>query len=101
MYLIYSTAPNILEAKKIARTLVEQKLAACVNIVGGVESLYEWQGEIETAQEVLLLIKAFDFAKVEAKIKELHSYEVPEIVAVEVARASQEYREWMEQVLLQ
>ena len=99
MRVILSTAPNIDEAKQIARHLVENHLAACVNIVPKVTSIYEWQGEIVEDSEALLIIKAADFAKVEEAIKKLHSYEVPEIISFEVDEGSRDYLEWMRDVL--
>src|SRR5437660_7827588 len=79
--LVLSTAGSKEEAQKIARALVERLLAACVNIVA-VESIYRWEGEVEQAQEWLLVIKTTDeaFDRVRAAIKELHSYEVPECI---------------------
>ncbi|SMC09820.1 divalent-cation tolerance protein CutA [Nitratiruptor tergarcus] len=101
MYMIYSTVSDMQEAKKIAHALVEQRVAACVNIIERVTSVYKWEGKVENADEVLLIIKAIDFAAVEKKIKELHSYEVPEIVAVKIEEVNEEYASWMRQVLLQ
>ncbi len=89
------------EAQKIAQYLVEQKLAACVQITGSMESTYRWKGKIETATEWLCLIKTREdlFEKVEAAIKKLHSYETPEIIAVPIVKASKEYSIWLEDSL--
>ena len=86
-------------AKSIARTLVESKLAACVNIVPQITSIYSWKGEIVEDNEFLLIVKskleAYD--KLEAKIKELHSYEVPEIIAFDINKGLPEYLRWIEE----
>lgn len=85
------------EAKQIARTLVEENLAACVNIVGPVQSIYRWQGAIEDATEYLLIIKTRTslYQKVEQRITELHSYEVPEIIAFALASGADNYINWI------
>jgi periplasmic divalent cation tolerance protein len=94
--LVLSTAGTKEEAQKIARGLVEQLLAACVNIVA-VESIYRWEGEVEQAQEWLLVIKTTDeaFGRVCAAITELHSYEVPECISISVEGGSDEYLQWL------
>ena len=94
--LVFSTAGSKEEAQKIARALVERLLAACVNIVA-VESIYRWEGEVEQAQEWLLVINTTDeaFDRVRATIKELHSYEVPECISVAVEDGSAEYLQWI------
>ncbi len=86
-------------AKSIARTLVESKLAACVNIVPQITSIYSWKGEIVEDNEFLLIIKSKSEAydKLEAKIKELHSYEVPEIIAFDINKGLPEYLRWIEE----
>lgn len=101
--IIFCTCPDDKVAKKLATHLVSKKLAACVNIVPGLTSVYEWQGEIETAQEHLLLIKSRDdvYPQIEAAILEQHPYELPEIVAVPMAHALPQYLEWMDSCLLQ
>ncbi len=95
--IVFTNAPDRAVAEKIARTLVEQKLAACVNILGACASIYRWEGRLETADEVPLLIKTRTelYAEVEDTIKRLHPYELPEIVAVPVAQGSAEYLEWI------
>ena len=90
------------EAEKIAQYLVEQKLAACVQITGPIASTYRWKGKVETAQEWLCLIKTREdlYDKVEKAIKELHSYETPEIIAVPIIKGSSEYLSWLDDVLV-
>jgi periplasmic divalent cation tolerance protein len=95
--IILSTAGSEDEARKIARHLVEHRLAACVNIVPRIESVYRWQGKVESSQEWLLLIKtsAEKIPAVRDAIRELHSYELPECVAVSIDDGSTEYLEWL------
>lgn len=100
-HLIYCTCPNLEIAERIARQLVSAKLAACVNIVPGVSSIYEWQGQIETAQEHLLMIKSQParFVAIEAAIKAMHPYQIPEIIAVPVQNGSADYLQWIDSCL--
>lgn len=95
--IVLTTAPSHEEARKIARALVDRRLAACVNIVPQIESVYRWQEKVETAQEWLLLIKtqAEAFDRVRDTIKELHSYELPECVMIEITGGSEAYLEWI------
>jgi periplasmic divalent cation tolerance protein len=95
--IVLSTAGTKEEAHKIAHALVERHLAACVNIVPQVESVYRWQGKVEVAQEFLLLIKtsAERFAEVSGALRELHSYEVPECVSVAIEDGSEDYLKWL------
>ncbi|MDP9269177.1 MAG: divalent-cation tolerance protein CutA [Acidobacteriota bacterium] len=95
--IILSTAGSREEADRLASALLERRLAACVNVVGPVASTYRWQGKVEHADEFLLLIKSTDarFAAVAAAIKELHSYELPECVELEVTAGSDAYLEWI------
>ncbi len=92
-----TTAGSDDEARTIARAVVERGLAACVNVVSGVRSVYRWKGEIAEDDERLLIMKT-DAAHVEplrSAIRELHSYEVPEFVVVEVVGGDQAYLEWL------
>ena len=95
--IVFTHAPDRAVAENIARALVERKLAACVNILAECKSIYRWQGKIETAGEVPLLIKtrADIYDELEAVIKSLHPYELPEIVAVPVERGSGDYLDWI------
>ena len=95
--IVITSAPDRDVALKIARALIERKLAACVNILAECTSVYRWQGKLETATEVPLLIKtrAAIYPELEAAIKSLHPYELPEIVAVPIERGSPEYLEWV------
>lgn len=95
--MVFVMAANGDEAESIAQALVREKLAACVNIVGSVHSIYRWRGAIENASEHMLVIKARrrDFPKLERRVRELHSYEVPEIVAMTLAAGSKPYVAWL------
>ena len=94
---VLTTAPSQEEAVRIARMLVEERLAACVQVLGPITSLYRWQGAIETAQEWLCIAKTLRrlYPEVERAIRESHSYQVPEILAVEVAAGGADYLAWL------
>jgi len=91
------TAKDRAEAEKISRALLEMRLIACANILGGVASCFVWQGEIEAADECLILMKTRRslFAEVTQQVKALHSYEVPEVIALPIADGSEEYLAWL------
>jgi len=95
--LIFTTTASDAEARKVATTLVERRLAACVNIMPRVASVYRWQGQVEAAEEFLLIIKTVKAkqSQVQSAIRELHSYELPECIAIEVEGGSAEYLEWI------
>ncbi|HEY1852317.1 MAG TPA: divalent-cation tolerance protein CutA [Candidatus Binataceae bacterium] len=95
--LIFSTVASEEQAASIARALVDERLAACVNIVGPVRSIYRWRDAIEDEREFLLLIKtrATLYIKVEKRIRELHSYEVAEVISTSIDRGSPPYVKWM------
>jgi periplasmic divalent cation tolerance protein len=95
--IVLSTAGSEDEARKIAHHLVEQRLAACVNIVPQIESVYRWKEKVESSQEYLLLIKtsAERFPQIRDAIRELHSYELPECVAISIEDGSSEYLQWL------
>ena len=94
---VLTTTGSQEEARRIAHALVERRFAACVNIVPQIESAYRWQGKVETATEWLLVIKtqAHAFERVRDTIKELHSYDLPECVMLEVQAGSSEYLRWI------
>ena len=98
---IITTTETKEQAEAIARRLVENKLAACVQIAGGIESIYSWQGKIERSREYLCLIKTREdlFNRVADVIKTLHSYEVPEIIAVPIINGGREYLAWLTDTL--
>ena len=85
------------DAERIARTLVETRLAACVQIVGPIMSIYRWKGKIETAGEWLCLIKGRkqSYGAIERTIRSLHTYETPEIIAVPITAGSRDYLDWL------
>jgi periplasmic divalent cation tolerance protein len=94
------TCANGAEAKRIARAVVEERLAACVNILpGAVSSIYRWKGRVESARETLLIIKTSRkrLVKLQAAIERLHSYDVPEFIAFPIVAGSRAYFEWVEE----
>ncbi len=94
---IFVTSSSIHEARKIGQTIVEEGLAACCNIVQPIESIFKWQGKLHIEGEVLMIFKTREdmFSNVEKRVKELHSYEVPEIIAVPVTQGSKSYLDWI------
>ena len=95
--IVLTTAGSEEEARKIARHLVEKRLAACVNIIPQIESIYRWQGKVDSSREWLLLVKTTDerFPAVRDAIRELHSYELPECVVLNIEDGSSEYLQWL------
>jgi len=95
--LVFSTVADIEEARKIARALVDKQLAACVNIVGPIHSIYRWKENIEESDEILLVIKttAEGFPRLRDELKILHSYEVPECISVNIEDGLPEYLKWI------
>ena len=92
------TCGSVKEARRIARALVELRLAACVNVLQGpVESIYRWKGRVKSAKESLLVIKTSRrrYGALQAEVRRLHSYEVPEIVALPIEAGSREYLDWV------
>lgn len=96
--IVFCTCPNAESAERIARALVEERLAACVNAMGGLVSTYRWKEAIEVDDEVLLLIKttADRLDALETRLIELHPYEVPELLAIEPVAGSARYLAWLE-----
>lgn len=99
--IILCTCPDRESAEKIARQLINDKIAACINILPGITSIYTWQGNIETEQEHLLLIKTRKdrFQAIEKSIQTSHPYEIPEIIAIPVENGLAEYMQWIESCL--
>lgn len=99
--LVLITASSLDEGEKIGSALVKQGFAACCNIIPEVKSIFKWKGEICREKEVLLLLKskASLFEDLKKKIKQLHSYEVPEIIAFSIEAGLQDYFKWMDEVL--
>ncbi|HET7675380.1 MAG TPA: divalent-cation tolerance protein CutA [Gammaproteobacteria bacterium] len=97
LVVILSTCPDAASAERIARALVEERLAACVNCVPGLRSFYRWQEQIQADAEVLLVIKsaADRFEAVEALVRKLHPYELPELIAVPLTTGSAPYLAWL------
>ena len=101
-YLVLVTCASATEARRIARAVVEARLAACVNMLpGAVTSIYRWKGKVESARERLLLIKTSRkrLAKLQAVVERLHSYDVPEFIALPIAAGSRAYLAWLEENL--
>jgi len=99
--LVLSTCDSEEQATQIAHRLVEQRVAACVNIVSNVRSVYRWKEKIEDAAEFLLVIKSRRdfFAALRAEIEKIHSYEVPEIIAIPIVDGSEAYLRWFDREL--
>jgi periplasmic divalent cation tolerance protein len=99
---VFVTCGSAEEASRIARSVVDARMAACVNILGSpVESIYRWKGSVENAKEFLLIMKTTGarFEGLRRLIKTLHSYEVPEIIAIPIAAGSPDYLSWLETTL--
>ena len=91
------TCSSMEEAEKIGNSLVEKKLAACVNVVPEIKSIFYWKGKISRENEILLIAKSRMelFDSIQSEIKELHSYEVPEIIALPISAGSEKYLDWI------
>ena len=91
------TVPDRESGERIAKALVEERLAACVNVVPGLTSVYRWEGKVEEASEALLLIKtaASKFEALKKRVQELHPYDLPEIIALSVTAGSSDYLKWI------
>ncbi|MBN2537914.1 divalent-cation tolerance protein CutA [candidate division WOR-3 bacterium] len=94
---VFTTLPDEAGAARLARALVERRLAACAQVVGPVTSTYRWQGAVEQAQEWLCLMKTDrgHWPELEKAITELHPYDTPEIIALPITAASERYRAWL------
>jgi periplasmic divalent cation tolerance protein len=97
VWIVLTTFPDLENARQIGTRLVEEQVAACVNLLPAAESIYRWRGSVETATEIPALIKttAAGFARLEEVLRRLHPYEVPEIIALPVASGSAPYLEWV------
>ncbi|MGB8169179.1 MAG: divalent-cation tolerance protein CutA [Chthoniobacteraceae bacterium] len=95
---VFTTWPDAVAARAAARVFVEERLAACANLVPAIESIYRWEGKVETASEVWMILKTTigRYPQLEARIKALHSYEVPEIVSLRVTDGLPAYLRWVE-----
>ncbi len=96
---ILITAKDKIEAKAISDKLLKDKLIACANIIAGIESVFWWQGKIDAAQEVLLILKSRrdSFEKIVKTVKSLHSYEVPEIIVLPIIDGNPDYLRWIDE----
>ncbi|MDE1900344.1 MAG: divalent-cation tolerance protein CutA [Alphaproteobacteria bacterium] len=94
---VFVTAPSYGEAEKIARSVVTENLAACANILSGAQSIYRWRGKVEQAAECVIFIKcaATQFDALQARIRDLHSYECPCIVATPIVAGNADYLNWL------
>jgi periplasmic divalent cation tolerance protein len=95
--LVYTTFPGLVEAERVGKELVERRLAACANILPGMVSHYRWEGKVERAEEVVMLVKtrATLVEEVSAAIRELHSYEVPALVVIPLESVERNYLGWL------
>jgi periplasmic divalent cation tolerance protein len=102
-HLVLTTTANPEEAARLGRALVEERLAACATLIPSVQSIYRWQGEVESATETLLLLKtgSEQLAALEARLHELHSYQTPEFLVLGIDAASQPYLDWLQASLRQ
>lgn len=95
--LVFATFPDAATAHRIVRALVEERLAACGTLLPGAESIYRWQGAIETSTEVFVVLKteANSYARLETRLTEMHPYDVPECLALQVSRGLPSYLRWI------
>ncbi|WP_456406449.1 divalent-cation tolerance protein CutA [Caldithrix abyssi] len=98
---VFCTTPDTKTAEAIAQKLVENGLAACCNLIPGLTSIYTWKGKVQKDAEVLMMIKTDDrqYEKLEQTIKELHPYEVPEVIALDIKKGSKDYLKWIQEVV--
>ena len=98
---VLTTTGQKSDADRIARTLVDDQLAACVQVIGPIRSTYRWKGKVETTPEWLCLIKTASrlYESLETKLKEIHPYETPEVVALPIVRGSADYLAWLDDAL--
>ena len=96
MYVLLTTVDNKRKAEELARRMVEARLAACVTVIPGATSFYRWKGKMERAREFLLLLKTLKPKELMERLKEIHPYEVPELLVLKVTGVSREYLKWAE-----
>ena len=98
---VITTTEKKEDAERIAKTLVEKRLAACIQVVGPIKSIYQWKGNLETSEEWLCLIKSKKtiYFELEKFIKEMHPYETPEIIAMPIIEGSKDYMNWLDNEL--
>lgn len=101
MWIVFTTFANSDDAARVVRTLVEERLIACGNLLPGARSLYRWQDKVEDQPEVVVLMKARkqDWVALQSRLHELHPYETPECIAVRIAAGAPKYMAWLEAVL--
>lgn len=99
--IVFSTCPSREEGKRIAKALVEERLAACVNVIDGIVSIYRWHGTVHEGDETMLVVKSRRdlLARLQERLASIHSYEVPEAVAMPVVDGLPAYLEWMDREL--
>lgn len=99
--IVFVTASSREEAERIAKALLEDKLIACANIIGSVHSIFWWQDEIDTAQEYLIIMKTRNdlFERVCERVKALHSYQIPEVIATPIVNGLKQYIKWLNESL--
>ncbi len=99
---VYVTVGSSDEGDRLARALIEERLAACVNRVRSVQSVYRWEGQVEQSEEELLIIKTKRelFNQLKKRVQDLHSYSVPEIIALPILEGSKDYLKWLDEQLL-
>jgi periplasmic divalent cation tolerance protein len=101
--IVLVTTPNSDEANLIANALVADGLAACVNIIPAIESVYRWEGKVTRDHEALMIVKSMTdrYVELERRVKELHSYSTPEVIALKIERGSEEYFKWLRDSVLE
>ncbi len=99
--IVFVTVPNDEEARRVSETVVSEHLAACVNILPAIESIYWWEDKVTRDRELLLIIKTTGdrYAELERRIKELHSYTTPEVIAFKIERGSEAYLKWLREAI--
>ncbi|MCH8055880.1 MAG: divalent-cation tolerance protein CutA [Deltaproteobacteria bacterium] len=102
LIVVYVTVGSSAEGDRLAHALVEERLAACVSRIRPVQSIYRWQGQVERSEEELLIIKTKSglFDRLKKRVKDLHSYSVPEIIALPITEGNEDYLKWLDEQLL-